>query len=89
MKKGIRKEAAAIVLARATNEKVAINNGDISSLISSMEAMQLQLITLTNALTAVDDNVAALTNTFNDHVHAYTDVDNLAATLNKTTSIPQ
>lgn len=103
MKKGIRKEAAAIVLARVTNEKVAINNGDISSLISSMQAMQQQMFDLTNALTitnedvtaltnsliTTNENVTALTNAFNAHVHAYTDVDNLAGILNKTTSTQQ
>lgn len=60
MKKGIRKEAVAIVLARLTNEKVAINNGDISSLISSIQAISKQMFDLNNALFEANKNIAAL-----------------------------
>jgi len=103
VKKGIRKEAAAIVLARLTNEKVAINNGDISSILSSIQSLQQQIldlssiidslgadvVTLAHSIDATNNRLTATVNEFNAHVHAYTDVDNLAVTLNKTTSTPQ
>jgi peptidoglycan hydrolase CwlO-like protein len=117
VKNDTRKGSVAIVLARSTNEKIAINNGDITSMLSSIQSLQNQISNLssslntisrdmaglTNAIATTNDNatalsvsistananIEALSSTYNAHTHVYTDIDNLATALNKTTSTPQ
>lgn len=73
---------AAFVKARAAQEAAALANGDVSSIINSINGIAQQLSDLINT-------VSQLQNTYNGHKHGYSDIDNLGATQNKTTSTPQ
>lgn len=75
--------------ARKAQQMAALASGDISSLVTMISALQQQVGDLINAQSATDTAVANLTTAYNAHVHNYTDVDNLAVVLNKTTSTAQ
>lgn len=81
-------DQVSFVKARKAYQIAALANGDISSLVDMIAGLQQQVADLIDALATTNGNVTALTNTYNAHDHGYTDVDNLAATLNKTTSTP-
>lgn len=69
------------VRAREAQDAAAIANGDISSVMTMISGMQQQLSDLTDAVNALDT-------LYHAHSHAYTDIDNTGATLNKTTNTP-
>jgi hypothetical protein len=75
--------------ARKAQSTAALASGDISSLVTLISALQVQVSDLINAQAATNTNVTDLTTAYNAHKHGYTDIDNLAVIQNKITSTPQ
>jgi len=84
-----KKTNSALVTAKRAEIKADLGNGDISSILSSITGLQNQVLAIQNdydVLLAAHNTLLAA---YNLHKHGYTDVDNLATTLNKITSTPQ
>lgn len=95
-------DPVSFVKARRAQQTANLANGDITFVLNMIEGLQQQVADLTDALALSDETavalasrlvtaeeiVAALTNTYGLHAHAYTDVDNLAVTTNKITGTP-
>lgn len=67
--------------ARQAQTAADLANGDLSSLVAQVNALQGQVSTLSGEL-------SALQNAYNTHTHAYSDIDNTGNTLNKNTNAP-
>lgn len=90
-----RENAVNFVKARKAQQTAELAAGDVSTLQTQITSLQSQFTTLSNDLLAAQNTIAtlqsdlsALQSAYAAHTHAYTDVDNTGATLNKTTGTP-
>lgn len=69
------------VKAREAQAAAALAKGDLSSLIETVNALQIQVANQAN-------QIIILQNAFGAHTHPYTDIDQSGAVQNKQTDIP-
>lgn len=81
-------DVVSFVKARRAQQTANIANGDITLLLDAIEALQSQVLSMSNALTAAQTTIDNLSNTYDAHVHGYTDIDQAGTVLNKSTDIP-